>query len=156
MYWLTILVIMPVEYGEYDEEPTVDGTLVADSDDGAWLLVDDELDEEEVPISELDSRPGRLRLHSQVEEKIEYTDMVFDSFQMARLAFGLWEKCGPFDQPEGSAVPVEVATAGQAAVGGFLRLGNGYPKSRSGVAEMMGVTEQTVSNYCNRVRWTPE
>ncbi|MFC6990189.1 hypothetical protein ACFQJD_18510 [Haloplanus sp. GCM10025708] len=81
--------------------------------------------------------------------------MTFDTFQMARLAFGLWKKCGPFVQPEGNAIPIEVATAGQEAIAAFLRLGNGSPKSRSYVAEKMDVTEQTISNYCNRVRWTP-
>ncbi|MFB6123562.1 MAG: hypothetical protein ABEJ78_08895, partial [Haloferacaceae archaeon] len=74
---------------------------------------------------------------------------------MARLAFGLRGMCVPFVQPEGNAIPIEVATAGQAAIGAYLRLGNGYPKSRSYVAERTDITEQTVSNYSNRVRWTP-
>lgn len=148
---------MAVEYGEYEGDPELEKYgLVAKSGD-AWLLLDRGTDQEELHLDDIDDDPGRVRIHTQepVEDRIEYTDMAFDTFRMARLAFGLWETCGPFNQPEGSAIPVEVATTGQAAIGAFLRLGNGYPKSRAYVAEKMGVTEQTVSNYCNRMRWSP-
>lgn len=148
---------MPVKHGEYEEDPKLEnGGVVADSDD-AWLILDGDYDGEEVHLDEVDSEPGRVRIHSfePIEDRIDYTDMVFDRFQMARLAFGLWQKCGPFTQPEGNSIPIEVATAGQEAIGAYLRLGNGYPNSREYVSEKMDVTEQTVSNYCNRVRWSP-
>jgi len=146
---------MPVNYGEYEDDPEINGTLVAEDGD-AWLISDTDLDVDEVHINEIDNEPGRLRLHAEERGQIEYTDMEFDTFRMARLAYGLWERCGPFVQPEGFAIPIEVATDGQAAIGAYLRLGNGFPNTRSYVAEQMDVTEQTVSNYCNRVRWTPD
>lgn len=148
---------MPVEYGKYEEEPELeDGGLVAESGD-AWLILDGDFPDEKLHIEDVDAQPGRVRIHTleEVDDVIQYTEMAFDQFQMARLAFGLWERCGPFTQPEGSAVPIEVATSGQEAIGAYLRVGNGYPKSRTYVAEKMDVTEQTVSNYCNRVRWSP-
>jgi hypothetical protein len=148
---------MAVEYGQYEDGPElVDGGLVAESGD-AWLISDADGAGEQIRLSEVDSEPGRVRIHTHdpAEDRIEYTDMVFEQLQMARLAFGLWEQCGPFTQPEGSAVPLEIATDGQEAIAAYLRVGNGYPKDRGYVADKMDVTEQTVSNYCNRVRWTP-
>ena len=90
-----------------------------------------------------------------IDGELHYTDMTFDSLNMARLAYGLWVDCGPFTQPEGNAVPVEIATSGQESVAAYLRIGNGYPNSRQYVAERMSVAKSTVSNYCNRVRWEP-
>jgi len=148
---------MPVEYGEYESDPVLEtGGLVAESRD-AWLILDTDEVAEEVNLDDVDTKPGRVRIHTLEEsgDVIQYTDMEFDEFQMARLAFGIWEKCGPFNQPEGDAIPIEVATAGQEAIGAYLRVGNGYPNSREYVAEKMDVTEQTVSNYCNRARWSP-
>jgi len=110
-----------------------------------------------VQISSIDSEPARVRMYDTeiIDGELHYTDMTFDSLNMARLAFGLWVDCGPFTQPEGNAVPVEIATSGQESVAAYLRIGNGYPNSRQYVAEQMGVVETTVSNYCNRVRWEP-
>jgi len=146
---------MPVEYGEYKDDPKLESrNLVAETED-AWLISDTEIEGDEVAIMEIDNEPGRLRIHQPGEDdEIRYTDMVFEDFLLARLAFGLWDRCGPFNQPEGTAVPVEIATDGQDAVAAYLRLGNGYPNSREYVADKMGVTKQTVSNYCNRVRWS--
>jgi hypothetical protein len=148
---------MAVDYGTYEEEPGLEnGGLVAESGD-AWLILDGDYPDEKLQIKGVDAQPGRVRIHTleETEDEIQYTDMTFKQFQMARLAFGLWERCGPFTQPEGNAVPIEVATSGQEAIAAYLRVGNGYPKSRTYVAEKMDVTEQTVSNYCNRVRWSP-
>lgn len=147
---------MAVEYGSYADDAVLeDGTLVADHRD-AWLISDTELEADEAQLSEIDHKPGRIRIHQLADDEIGYTEMTFESFHLARLAFGLWERCGPFTQPEGNAVPIKIATDGQAAIAAYLRLGNGYPNSREYVAEKMRVTEQTVSNYCNKVKWTPD
>jgi hypothetical protein len=147
---------MPVEYGRYDDDPELEsGAVVAKTED-AWLILDEEHADEPLSLRDIDNEPARVRIHTVSEaDGLEYTEMTFETFQMARLAFGLWERCGPFTQPEGGAIPVEVATSGQEAIGAYLRLGNGYPKSREYVAEKMDITPATVSNYCNRVRWKP-
>jgi len=49
---------------------------------------------------------------------------------------------------------VEVAVAGKEAVAAFLRAELEY--SRSGIADKMDVSKQTVSNYWNRMRWMPD
>jgi len=110
-----------------------------------------------VQISRVDSEPARVRMYDTeiIDGRLHYTDMSFDSLNMARLAYGLWVDCGPFSQPEGDAVPVEVATSGQESIAAYLRIGSGYPNSRQYVASQMDVRENTVSNYCNRVRWEP-
>jgi len=150
---------MGIEHGSYEGDPSLDsgGVVARTADEQVWLISDIEQAEDEIPLDQLDAEAGRLRIHGYepVDEEIQYTDMVFDQFSMARLAYGLWERCGPFSQPEGQAIPIEVATDGQDSIAAYLRVGNGYPNSRGYVAEKMGVTEQTVSNYCNRVRWTP-
>jgi hypothetical protein len=147
---------MSVEYGTYNGQPGLESGGVVAEHEETWLITDTEHDKDPVELSEMDSQPGRVRIHDLAEDDISYTDMAFESFHLARLAYGLWLRCGPFNQPEGHAVPVEVATDGQAAIAAYLRLNNGYPRSRESVANMMSVSKQTVSNYCRRVRWTPE
>ena len=150
---------MGIEHGSYQDDPSLNtGSVVAHTpDEQVWLIADVDHVADGIPLSQLDSKSGRLRIHSTepVDQARQYTDMVFDQFSMARLAYGLWKRCGPFGHPDGQAIPIEVATDGQAAIAAYLRVGNGYPNSRGYVAEQMDVTEQTVSNYCNRVRWTP-
>lgn len=168
---------MPVEHGAYDgaevevkNDRLLDATelarLVADigADDGTVLhttkrasLITDLEHSQTVQISSIDAEPARVRMYDTeiIDGELHYTDMTFDSLNMARLAYGLWVDCGPFTQPESNAVPVEVATSGQESVAAYLRIGNGYPNSRQYVAERMSVAKSTVSNYCNRVRWEP-
>jgi len=150
---------MGIEHGSYQDDLSLHtGSVVAHTpDEQVWLISDVDHVANGIPLSQLDSKSGRLRIHDSdpVGNILQYTDMVFDQFSMARLAYGLWERCGPFGHPKGQAIPIEVATDSQAAIAAYLRVGNGYPNSRGYVAEQMGLTEQTVSNYCNRVRWTP-
>jgi DNA-binding CsgD family transcriptional regulator len=152
---------MAVEYGKYQDGIEIEGAVIAESND-AWLILDGEVEAAEgetVNVRKIENQPHRLRVHTMDkhdgEDVIEYTDMTFDNLSLAALAFGLWERCGPFNQPEGNAIPIEIATDGQAAIAAYLRLGNGYPNPRSYVAEQMGITKQTVSNYCNRIKWKP-
>jgi len=168
---------MPVEHGAYDgaevqvkNDRLLDATelqrliagIGADDDTvlhttGRASLITDLNRSGHVQISSIDSEPARVRMYDTeiIDGELHYTDMTFDSLNMARLAYGLWVDCGPFTQPEGNAVPVEIATSGQESVAAYLRLGNGYPNSRQYVAERMSVAKSTVSNYCNRVRWEP-
>jgi hypothetical protein len=172
---------MPVEHGAYDgSEVQVKNDRLLDATELARLVTDIDIENGTVlhttgraslitdldgsghvhfsfQMSSIDSDPARVRMYDTeiIDGELHYTDMAFDSLNMARLAYGLWADCGPFTQPEGNAVPVEVATSGQESVAAYLRLGNGYPNSRQYVAKQMGVVENTVSNYCNRVRWEP-
>lgn len=134
----------------------LDDGLIVDRSGDAWLIseFEPENDQEIISSSELENSKGRFRLHFDDPDRdgLQYTDQVYDDFRMARLAYALWNRCGPFSQPEGSAIPVEVATDSQAAIAAYLRLGNGYPNSRDYVADKMDVSKQTVSNYCQRVR----
>lgn len=144
-----------------------DETVIAEASDGTKLLVYADLYEEadpedyagdtlEVRWTEVDHRPGGVRWqHDDPDLGETSSDMEFDKFQDARLAFGLWLRCGPFHEPEGGAVPKEVATDGQDAVTAYIYLNKGHPLARSGVASICDVTEQTVSDRLSRVRWTP-
>jgi hypothetical protein len=161
---------MAIETGEYETSPDdddvdtfhdldlgLDQGMVVAYQDRAMLISDYEPgdDVDRIDMSDITSQGGRFRLHFDDPDfdGLQYTDQVYDDFSLAELAYAVWVTCGGFHQPESSrAVPVEVATSGQDAVAAYLRLGNGYPKSRRWVAEKMDITEQTVSNYCQRVR----
>lgn len=83
---------------------------------------------------------------------------VYDSWHDARLMFGLWLRTGAYSAPESPSrtIPVEVAREGQAAIAAYLLVGTGVRNSRGYVASTLGVSEQTVSNYASRIRWSPD
>ena len=82
---------------------------------------------------------------------------IYESWEDARLAFGLWMRTGGYTTGEAPLqhIPIEVASEGQGAIAAYLLVGAGIKRSRSYVARHLDVTEQTVSNYANRVRWHP-
>lgn len=130
-------------------------------------MAQDTLNADETAIAELtdgttlikhDDGGGSVRFEIDIDDPDEpdYYEQSYESLKDAQLAFGLWLRCGPFIAPEsGRSIPVEVATDGQAAIASYLLVGRGTTSPRRYVAEKMGVTEQTVSNYANRVRWSP-
>ena len=126
----------------------IEDVRIEESDEGGRLVIDlDELDHAEAAVRFTwdDPKDGEI-----VE------DMEFSKLLDARLAFGLWVRCGPFVQPEsGRSIPVEVAVDGQDAVTAWVHLNNGAVLSRAGTASVVGVTEQTVSDRLSRVRWRP-
>jgi hypothetical protein len=160
---------MSIEKGHYDKHPSevdhlnkldwgIDTGLIVERSGDAWLISEldvDDIDEEPISTSALNNSSGRFRLHIDDPDidGLQFTDQIYDDFRMARLAYGLWSRCGPFNHPEGHAVPVEVATDSQAAIAAYLQVGNGYPNSRDYVADKMDVTKQTVSNYCQKIRY---
>jgi hypothetical protein len=149
---------MPLVTGAYDgRSENVENRSVLDKKGRAMLISDMEgLGTPNAMMSSVDSEPARVRMHGEViDGNKHYTDMTFDSLNQARLAWGLWDEYGPFSEPEGDAIPVDVAIGGQEAIAAYLRTNGGYPQSRGYVADKMGVQENTVSNYCNRVRWEP-
>lgn len=85
---------------------------------------------------------------------------VFEQWKNATLFFGLWlETNGWRDKHPTSgarSIPVEVVSAGMDCVAAYMLVGTGIINSRQYVADELGVTEQTVSNYCNRVRFQYE
>lgn len=100
--------------------------------------------------------PGEVRIDGDSDgDSIDTQTLEFDSFTDARAAFGLWQSCGPFDEwGQTDSVPLPVATAGQAEIGTYLYLGaDGSTRGREEVADLMGVSKATVSNYLSRVRW---
>ena len=80
----------------------------------------------------------------------------FKSEKDARLYFGLVDRVGPFSTGESPTqnVPLEVAREGKDALAAYLLVGAGVRNSRAFVASKLGVSEQTVSNYANRVRFS--
>lgn len=74
----------------------------------------------------------------------------------ATLFMGLWVKTNGWTNSYPSAgsqmIPVDVVAAGKDAAAAYLRCGTGVVNSREAVARMLDVSEQTVSNYWNRVR----
>lgn len=127
-------------------------------------MAQDTLDTGETALAELsdgttliqyDDGTGAVRFHEPADD--QYFRWEYDRIEDARLAFGLWRLCGPWMTPEsGLSVPVEVATQGQAAIAAYLLVGRGTIKSRQYVADQMGVSKQTVSNYANRIRWSAD
>lgn len=155
---------MPRVHGAYDgENPAVENhTILAQTPPnetgaaGAMLMTDVECSVRP-QISRIDSEPARVRVHTEVSGgELQYTDMAFDSLNLARLEYGLRDKYGPLDDPGENGVPVHVAVAGQDAVGAYLRIANGHPISRERVSRAMNVQPGTISNYCTRVRWDPD
>lgn len=82
----------------------------------------------------------------------------FESFADARLFFGLWVRCGPYIVPESDGhVPLDVAAEGRAALASYLLVGRGERRSTEWVASKLGLSStQSVRNYTNKIRWTPE
>jgi len=151
------------------QQTLADETVIAEAHDETKLLVfedlyegaeyPDDYDENDkliVSWSEIDHKPGGVRFVTDDPHEGRLTnDMEFEKTRNARLAFGLWLRCGPFNQPEGKAVPREIATDGQDAITAYIYLNNGRPMTRAGAAEICGVTKQTVSDRLSRVRWKP-
>jgi hypothetical protein len=81
---------------------------------------------------------------------------IFEDWDDARLVFGLWIRTGGYITGESPTrhIPIEVATEGQEAIAAYLLAGAGIKNSRGYVAKKLDVSEQTVSNYANRVRWS--
>jgi predicted transcriptional regulator len=147
---------MSLVHGAYNgrKEIVEDGTVL-DKNERAWLITDVDCSET-VQITSIDLEPARFRMHGEViDGNKQYIDMTFDLLSQARLAYGLWNTYGPFSEPEGDAVPVEVAIGGQEAVAGYLLINGGYPRSCTRVAEKMDVDEDTVLNWCSHVCWEP-
>jgi len=130
------------------------------------LRADDGTPADEVSLEHADPMEGVVRfLHADVsdddlpDDEEPTTEMEFSEFRNARLAFGLWDRCGPFTEPEGSAVPRPIATDGQAAVTAWIYLQGGLPGetgTAAATAEIVGVATQTVRNRLTDIRWKPE
>lgn len=128
--------------------------------DGAALLISTVDIDPEDPYPEMDEiweNSGRVRLFNVHDgDDQQFIDQIYDQVDNAKLAFGLWAICGPFDEPQqDNAIPLKVATHGQAAIAACRRVNSGYPKSRHSVAELMGIEPQPVSNYCGKITWRP-
>lgn len=146
-----------IKRGDYeDREPELDYGAVVATEGDYWLVSDEEGLNDPVQLSEIDSKPGRVRMHFDDPDfdGIQWTDREFDSFRDARLLYGLILETGDWTEPEGSAIPRSVAISGMEAIASYLRVR--YDYSRSRIATELDVSKQTVSNYWNRTRWTPE
>lgn len=127
---------------------------VVDEQDDAELRVT-VVEGEELSAHELDRREAEVEITSvPVDEdggdELSWT-WEFEQFRDARAAYGLWQDCGPFlwfDHDR--AVPVEVAREDKPAIGTYLYL---IHRSRERVADELGVSTSTVSNYLSQTRW---
>lgn len=133
--------------GEIETEPDAYAAVVAETPDGARLM--------EIRQGELDDGKGWIFYPD--EERYGWA-VRFKNETDARLYVGLWAETGGFDTPETPSkyVPVPVVRAGQEAVAAYLLIGYGVKNSRQMVAQKLGVSKQTVSNYATRIRWTGE
>jgi hypothetical protein len=81
----------------------------------------------------------------------------FDRWSDATLFYGLWLETGGWRDahPTSGAkqIPIEVVAEGKDCVAAYIRVGTGVINSREYIANALDVTEQTVSNYFNRVRY---
>lgn len=153
---------MYIEYVVPQQNINPNETVVAQASDGTQLILNRDLAEVneaddgtelKISLSRVDYGEGLVRFRYDDGTR---NDMEFEKFFNARLAYGLWLRCGPFDQPESSnAVPRKVATDGQDAITAYIHLNNGYTLARPATASICDVTEQTVSDRLSRVRWTP-
>jgi hypothetical protein len=84
----------------------------------------------------------------------------FESWDNATLFFGLWIETGGWSDAYPTSgdrqIPIEVVSAGKDAVAAYIRVGTGAVGTAGRAASLLDVTEQTVYNYCNRVRFSPE
>lgn len=81
---------------------------------------------------------------------------IFQSWNDARLFYGLWMETGGFTTGESPTqqIPIDVVREGKDAVAAYLLVGSGVKNSREYVAKQLNVSKQTVSNYANRIRWS--
>ena len=134
-----------VDFRPAQDTLTGSETIIADLEDGTRLLRRDD---------------GGGIVYETPEQWPEGEEQVqtFEMWDDARLYFGLWMETGGFTTGESPSqwVPVSVAASGQEALAAYLLVGTGTKNSRQWVARTIGVTKQTVSNYCNRVRYKNE
>lgn len=128
-------------------------TTVVDETEVAELSVE-MVEGQKLSLEELDRRPGAVAIESvslpEFDESVSFS-WDFDEFRDARMAYGLWQSCGPFPfYSTDRAVPIEVAAAGKPAIGGYLYL---HFRSRRKVADELGISTATVSNYLSQLRW---
>lgn len=122
----------------------------------------DTLDESETVVAELTDGMKLIKTPDEgivrMPEDHGRQDRVYDCWKDATLFFGLWATTGgwtdPYPTSGTSMVPVEVVAAGKDAAAAYLLVGTGTTSTRGAVARMLNISEQTVSNYANRVRWS--
>lgn len=127
----------------FDEYPVSD----AEADDGTKLCLSQ--NPEQSVEDDIDRMMGHLRFP-------DGSTWEFSEFVNARLAFGLWERCGPFDLDVAPAVPVSIAAAKTADLAAWRYLAPDLLDTRNTavVADDLGLSRKSsVSNYLNDVRW---
>jgi hypothetical protein len=132
-------------------------TVLAHASDGTQLVVNKTLERApedaphqfDVSDAQLNSLHGLVRYPagSRLEE------VGFEKFSDARVAFGLWQRCGPYERSVAPAVPPVVATDDKKAITAHLYLNGGDPRPHSEVAELCEVSEQTVYDRLASIRW---
>jgi hypothetical protein len=146
-----------ISEGEYgDDEPQLDDGALVDSEGDHWLITDrDDLDANTVEISEIDNYPARVRYHYEDADTdgIGWTEKHFSTLRDARLVYGLRLRCGGYNEPASSDIPRVIALAGKPAIAAYLKM-RGWSRER--LAAEMDVSEQTISNYWSKIRWSPE
>jgi hypothetical protein len=82
----------------------------------------------------------------------------YEKDDLATLFYGLWDLTNGYNPPSHNIkqqIPIDVAKHGQEAICAYLRISGGLEWRRDSVSRELDISEQTVSNYCNRVRLDP-
>lgn len=87
----------------------------------------------------------------------DWSRVKYDSILKARLAFGLWQRVGPYGDPAGEGidtdlVPLRVAAAAKADLVAYLLTTKSGRYSKRKIADLLDVASTTVRNHATRVR----
>lgn len=119
----------------------------AEAEDGTKLCLS--VRAEGLKPHELDEKPGHLRFPDDGTWE-------FSKFVDARLAFGLWQRCGPFDLDVAPAVPLDIAKDTKPALAAWVKLRperENRTRSLAQTADQLGISKQPVSNYLSEIRY---
>ncbi|MFC6770049.1 hypothetical protein ACFQDD_00670 [Halorubrum pallidum] len=105
-------------------------------------------------LDDLDSQSGFVDYPA---ENGGWNRVKYDSILKARLAFGLWQRVGPYDDPSGDdsdskLVPLRVAAATKADLVAYLLVTKSGRYTKRTIANLLDVTTATVRNHATRVR----
>lgn len=121
---------------------------------GARLGTETFVSNKTMDLDELDSNRGFVDYPA---ENGGWNRFKYDSILTARLAFGLWQRVGPYGDPGGEGgdtdlVPIRVAVASKADLVAYLLTTKSGRYSKRKIADLLDVATTTVRNHATRVR----
>lgn len=121
---------------------------------GARIGTETFLPNKAMDLDELDSQSGFVDYPT---ENGGWNRVKYDSILKCRLAFGLWQRVGPYDDPGGGGsdsklVPLRIAAATKADLVAYLLVTKSGRYTKRTIADLLDVTTSTVRNHATRVR----